>query len=96
MLRKWRSARRRVSEEASLSRLDGTRICDALVRDISTTGACVRLPILEPIASNLILTCAGLRLRAECEIVWRSKYDIGLRILRYDRQLVLPAAIAEA
>lgn len=96
MQRQWRSARRRVSAEASLLRLEGARICDVHVRDLSATGACVRLATRDPVVSNLILSCPALGLRAECEIVWRRKFDIGLRILRYERQPVLTSAIRGA
>jgi hypothetical protein len=80
-----RSLRKSFSHPASLFHADGKPICGCTLRDISDTGARLRIgERIEPGGAQLppkfilAISKSGNVFR-RCEVVWRGKDEIGVR-----------------
>jgi PilZ domain len=51
---------------------------DCTVRDLSTTGAALRVTSAIGIPDNFTLVVLGDRLRLLCHVVWRKEFQIGV------------------
>ena len=61
---------------------DGARLVECAIREISTSGARIRIAKGDAIPSNVYLIVSGKDLVHEAVIVWVGSQDIGLKFLK--------------
>lgn len=77
--------RRRVLKSGKVAYSDRHVTIDCLVRDMSATGARLRIEgsVTAPDTFELLIPLEGLE--ANCQVVWRSGADLGVRFLAAPR-----------
>jgi PilZ domain-containing protein len=56
----------------------GGATIDCTVRDLSTTGAALEVPVKMDIPAKFILVVPGDGLHLPCHVVWRREFRIGV------------------
>jgi hypothetical protein len=80
--------RRRMLKSAKIAYSDRHVTINCMVRDISATGAKLRVEgsVTAPDTFELLIPLDGME--ANCEVVWRREADIGVRFLGAPRTVV--------
>ena len=79
---KRRAARRRVLFSGVLVNEDGSSTIDCAIRDLSASGAKVRLAGSAPLPSDLWLIEVREGLAFRCTVAWRNLPELGLAFVR--------------
>ncbi len=81
------AARRRMLKSGKIAYADRHVTIDCLVRDMSATGARVRVEgsVTAPDTFELLIPLDGLE--ANCQVVWRAGADIGIKFLAAPRMV---------
>ena len=72
------SERRRTFKGGSIS-LNGQAAIDCLVRNLSTTGACLEIKSPNGIPNTFRLLIKPEILVRRCEVIWKTDHKIGVR-----------------
>ncbi len=93
-LDKRKVERRRTLFRGRVAHLDGSYCIDCAIRDLSDTGARVRVGALQRLPDAVYLLDLRNRLAYEASVSWRKSPDFGLHFLkRYDFDDALSPAL---
>jgi hypothetical protein len=89
---KRKHVRRGIVQHVAILRADGTVVCECTLRDVSDTGARLKLITdgkqAPDIAQEFILSLSKRgNIFRQCETVWRRGDEIGVRFVPRNRQL---------
>ena len=76
------SVRRSVLKTASIFGECGKFFMVCVVRDISKIAARVLVDKPDQLPETIILVLNQTNVHHKCDVIWRSKYEIGLRFIR--------------
>jgi hypothetical protein len=77
---KRRSKRRRVCYQAQILIDSATAPIEALVRDISETGAALRIPDGQSLPRSFVLSIEGPGIERHARVVWQSGTRVGVAL----------------
>ncbi len=77
---KRRSKRRRVCYQAQILIDSATAPIEALVRDISDTGAALRIPDGQTLPNSFVLSIDGPGIERHAKVVWKNGTRVGVAL----------------